>query len=199
MRFLLCLILFFTYCSPVYVGETDGKAYLVRGKDQLESGKYNDAILSLSAAEKEFPLLGDYALLWLSDAYHEIGDHKESLNIIHTLTSKYPASPLIKQSRIREIKEAEEVSEENIQQLYESYIKDYPDDTEIKYLYARWLKKNGKDDIATQVFKDIYLSAGSFSTMALSELKSSDITAEDLFKKGTNLMNMRDFKSAESV
>jgi soluble lytic murein transglycosylase len=199
MRFLLCLILLFTCCSPVYVGEVDSKAFLKKGKDELETGKYEDAILNLSKAERDFPLLGDYALLWLSDAYHEIGDHKESLRIIHTLPSKYPLSPLIKKSRIREIKEAEEVSEDNIQQMFESYIKDYPDDMEIKYLYAQWLKKNGNRDMSKSVFKEIYLDAGPFSTMALSELSSSDISAEDLINKAAKLMSMRDFRQAESV
>src|SRR4030043_1666794 len=114
LRF-LCLLIFILHCSTIHCEDIDGKAFFKQGREQLDSKKYEEAIKNLSAAEKEFPLLGDYALLWLSDAYHEIGDHKESLNIIHTLTSKYPASPLIKQSRIREIKEAEEVSEENIQ------------------------------------------------------------------------------------
>lgn len=199
MKYLLCLILFITYCSPVYSGEIDGKACLKKGKKELESGKYEDAISSLSAAEKEFPLLGDYAMLWLSDAYNETGNHEESLKTIRTLLNKYPHSPLIKKSRVREIKEAEEVSEENIQQLYESYIKDYSDDAEMKYLYALLLKKMHKKDLAKSVFKGIYVDAGPLSGMAYSELLSSDISVEDLIKRASNLMSAMDFKGAESA
>jgi soluble lytic murein transglycosylase len=199
MKCFLCLILFITYCLPVYGGEIGGKAYLKKGKDELESGKYKDAIFSLSAAEREFPLLGDYALLWLSDAYHETGNHKESLKTIRTLLDRYPHSPLGEKARIREIKEAGEVSEENIQQIYESYIRDFPCDTEVKYSYALWLKKNGKEDTAKSVFKEIYLDAGIFSGMAYNELNPSDITVEDLIKRASNLMGTMDFKGAESA
>ncbi|MEW6215731.1 MAG: tetratricopeptide repeat protein, partial [Nitrospirota bacterium] len=177
----------------------DGKAYLKKGKNELESKKYEDAILCLSFAEKEFPLLGDYAMLWLSDAYHETGNHKESLKTIRNLLNRYPLSPLKKKARIREIKEVEEVSEENIQQMFESYIKDYLDDTEMKYAYAQWLKKNDKTDIAKPVFKEIYLDAGPFSEMAYNELSPSDINVEDMIKRASNLMKTMDFKGAESA
>jgi soluble lytic murein transglycosylase len=184
---------------PVYSGEIDGKTFLKKGKNEIEKGKYEDAISSLSAAEKEFPLLGDYAMLWLSEAYQETGNHRESLNTIRALLTRYPNSPLRKKARVREIKEAEEVSEENIQQIYESYIKDYPGDAEVKYLYPLWLKKNGKKEMAKSVFKEIYLDAGDFSNMAYSELSSSDISVEDLTKRASNLMRGMDFIGAESA
>jgi soluble lytic murein transglycosylase len=199
MRRFLFFLLFIAYCSSVYGCEIHGKAYLKKGKHELEGGKYEDAISSLSAAEREFPMLGDYAVLWLSDAYHETGGHKESLKTVRALLKRYPHSPLGKKARIREIKEAEEVSEESIQQTYESYMKDYPGDTEIRYLYGRWLKQNGKKDIAESTFKDIYVDAGPFSDMAYSELSSSDISVEDMIKRASNLMKVLDFKGAESA
>ncbi len=192
-------MLFITYCSSVYGCGIHGKACLKKGKHELEGGKYEDAISSLSAAEREFPMLGDYAMLWLSDAYHETGDHKESLKTVRALLKRYPHSPLEKKARIREIKEAEEVSEENIQQTYESYLKDYPGDTEMRYLYALWLKQNGKKDMAKSTFKDIYVDAGPFSGMAYSELSSSDISVEDMIKRASNLMKVLDFKKSESA
>ncbi|MEW6419248.1 MAG: transglycosylase SLT domain-containing protein [Nitrospirota bacterium] len=208
MKHFLFIILFISYCLPVYSGEIDGKALLKKGKNELENKKFEDAIFSLSAAEREFPMLGDYALLWLSDAYHENGKHRESLKTIRTLLDRYPHSPLWEKARIREIKEAEEVSEErgynqrseeNIQQIYEAYIKDFPCDAEVKYLYALWLKKNGKEDTAKSVFKEIYLDAGIFSKTAFNELNPSDITVEDLIKRASNLMSAMDFKGAEAA
>lgn len=199
MKHLIFLTLFITFCLPVYAEEIDGKAYLKKGKNELESKNYKDAIASLSEAEKEFPLLGDYALLWLSDAYHENGDHKESLKTTRILLKKYPRSPLVKKSRSREMREAEEVSEENIDHLYETYVKDYPGDTEMRYLYAEWLKKNGKKDKAKSIFKDIYVEAGSFSEIAYSELSPSDIRVEDMIKRASNLIKMMDYKNAESA
>lgn len=199
---LLCLLFFALHCSIVYCEEIDGKAYLKKGKDQLENKKYEDAIQSLSVAEKEFPLLGDYATLWLSDAYHEIGNHNEAMKTIRTFPKKYADSPLKKSARIREIKEAEEVCEENIQQIFESFIKDYPKDTEMKYAYARWLKKDLKKDntdVAKSFFREIYIGAGYLSEQACNELSPTDIQTGDLIERAANLMSLMDFKGAESA
>src|SRR4030043_2234987 len=66
---LLCLLMFILQCSIVYCEEVDGKALLKKGKEELDGKKYEEAIKNLSEAENKFPLLGDYALLWLSEAY----------------------------------------------------------------------------------------------------------------------------------
>lgn len=191
-------MVFVISCLPVHSDEIDGKTSLQKGKSELERKKFQDAISSLSQAEKEFPLLGDYALLWLSDAYHEIGDHQESLKAVRTLLKKYPLSPLAKRARVGEIREAEEVSEDSVGPLYDSYLKTFPDDSEMRFLYARWLKKNGQKDKANSIFKDVYTDAGPFSGMAYSELSSSDITAEDMIKRASNLIKAADYRGAES-
>ncbi|MDI6890625.1 MAG: transglycosylase SLT domain-containing protein [Thermodesulfovibrionales bacterium] len=196
---LLCLLLFTLHCSLIYGGEIDGKALLKKGKDELEGKRYEEAIQSLSVAEKEFPLLGDYALLWLSEAYQEKGNHGESLKTIRTLLARYPDSPLRKKARAREIKMAEEVSEETVQNLFESFVRDYTDDTEMRYLYAQWLKKKDKIDGARSLFREIYAGAGPFSELAYNELISSDIRVEDLIERASNLMKLRNFKGAESA
>ncbi len=77
------------------------KHFSRQGREELEGKKYEDAIKSLSIAEKEFPLLGDYALLWLSDAYHETGNHGEALKTIRSLLKKFPDSPLRKESTFK--------------------------------------------------------------------------------------------------
>ncbi|NWF53024.1 MAG: transglycosylase SLT domain-containing protein [Nitrospirae bacterium] len=196
---IFCLLIFIIQYSIVYCEEIDGKALLKKGKGELERWKYEDAIRSLSEAEKEFPLLGDYALLWLSEAYHETGNHAESLKTIRSLLKKYPDSPLIKKSRIKEIEEAEKVSEENLQQMFESFLKDYPNDNEIKYAFAKWLKKNDKLDAAKSIFKEIYISGNLFSGLAYNEISHYDVTVEDLIKRASNLMEFRDFRGAESA
>jgi soluble lytic murein transglycosylase len=199
MKRFLFLILFVTSCLPVYRGELNGKDYLKKGKYELDKAKYEDAISSLSAAAKEYPLLADYALLWLSDAYHENGNHEESLNTLHSLIKKYPRSPLIKKSRAREIKEAVELSHENVQKLFESYVKDYSGDADIKYMYAQWLQNNNQKDRAKAIFRDIYIEAGPFAKMAYSELRPSDISSDDMIQRASNLMDAMDFRGAESA
>lgn len=199
MKRFLFLILFITSCLPVYSGDLDGKEYLKKGKYELDKAKYEDAISSLSAAAKEYPLLADYALLWLSDAYHENGNHEESLNTLRSLIKKYPRSPLVKKARSRELKEAVELSQENIQKLFESYVKDYSGDTEIKYMYAQWLQNNDRKDRAKTIFRDIYIEAGPFAKMAYSQLSASDISPDDMIQRASNLMDEMDFRGAESA
>jgi len=199
MQYLVTLILFFTLCLPSYGEDLNGKAYFQQGRNEFNSGRYEDAIVSLTRAVKEFSVLGDYALLWLSDAYHETGNYKESLESIRTLLKQYPHSPLVKKSRTREIKEAQEVPEENIQTLYECYVKDYPSDAEMKYLYAQWLKHNGQTDKARLFFKEIYIDARAFSMMAFQELDASDINVGDMLKHASNHIKLVNYKTAESV
>ena len=184
---------------PGHSDEIDGKVFLKKGRDALKRGNYEAAIVSLSRAEEEFPLLGDYALLWLSDAYRQTGCHKESLKTIRNLIEKYPRSPLIRRSRAREIEEAEEISETNIQALYRSFIKDYPDDMEMQYLYASWLKKTGDHDGARDIFKSLYINAGPFSDKASCEVRSAEVSVKDLIKRASNLMSAYNFKKAESA
>lgn len=199
MRYLISIALVITLCCPVSGEDLDGKAYLVKGKNEFQNGRYADAIVSLTKAEKEFPVLGDYALLWLSDAYHETGDHNRSLEAIRTLLKQYPHSPLVKKSRVKEIQEALDSSDDNVQTLYESYVKDYPSDTETKYIFAQWLKEKGQIEKAKLLFKDIYRDARAFSLMALQELDASDIGVGDMLKHASNHIKLMNYKTAESV
>lgn len=198
MKHLVCLIFVVLFWLPVYAEELDGRASLQQGKKELESGKCEDAIVSLKAAEKHLPVLGDYALLWISGAHHEIGNHVESLKTLRTLLKTYPHSSLTKKARASEITEACEVADENIRQLFESYIRDYSGDIEMKYVYAQWLKNNGRQDQAKSIFKDIYIDADLFSVAAYAELSPSDICIEDIVKRASNLVRHSAYKDAES-
>jgi peptidoglycan lytic transglycosylase len=199
MKYLVSIILILTFCFPVYGEDLNGKAYLQKGKNELDNSRYDDAMVSLTRAWKEFPILGDYALLWLSDAYQETGDHKQSLETIRTLLKQYPYSPLAKKSRSKEIQEALKVSEEHVQTLYESYVKDYPSDAEMQYRFAQWLKQNGQHEKAKILFKDIYRDARSFSMMAFHELDATDIGVGDMLKHASNQIKLMNYKTAEST
>lgn len=199
MRLFLCFLFIIVSAVPTYSVEPDGKVLLKKGREALKRGNYEEAITSLSEAEKELPLLGDYALLWRSDAHRKTGDQKESLKTIRALMKKYPRSPLIKKARSISIKDAEAISDKNMQRLYKAFLRDYPKDMEMKYLYASWLKKTGNEDKARSFFKEIYIAAGSFSSKASRELRPADTSVKDLMKRASNLMKVYNFKKAESV
>lgn len=199
MRYLLSLIVAMTLCCSVWGAETDGKAYLKKGKADLDAGKYTEAIAHLTRAERDFPLLGDYALMWLSDAFHGSGDHARALEAIRSLLTRYPQSPLLQRARIREVQEAQYVPGENVLKLFESYTADYPSDAEMKYLFARALQEDGQRAKAKEILKDIYRRAREFSVTALQELDSADIGADDMLKHAINHIAQMNYQTAEAT
>lgn len=196
----LLIVVSFCFLGLASGEGADGKALLIKGKNELDAGRYAEAIESLSAAYKRLPVVGDYILFWLSNAYKESGNIAESDSKIKELLKGYTDSPLRKKARSVEIKNL--VASNNMPhdlKVFESYIKDYPEDYGIKFLLAQLLKNNEAEKAKT-IFKNIYISSeGIFSKMAYNELTPSDITLQDLIEKASNLINAMEFKEAESI
>ncbi len=189
---LLCLLI-----SPNPAAGEDGKEYFKKGKADLDSGRYDEAVKKLTEASKELPLLEDYSLLYLSMAYHRLGDHGRSLDVIRTLLKKYPQSPLVRKARAAELREAKEVPGEKVLPIFDSYVRDYPDDEEMYMSYAFLLKQSGDPGRAKDIFKKIYLMAGANSKTAYSELSPSDIDSSDMLERAENLIKRSEFREAE--
>ena len=186
----------------------DGKALLVRGKDAMDAGRYPKAVESLSAAHEKVPVMRDYILFWLSKAYQELGNINEANNKIKELLTGYPDSPLRKKARSMEIKNiiaSNEIplgfeSQRPDLKVFEAYIKDYPEDYDIKFLFGQALKGQGKAERAKTIFKDIYVnSPGIASKAAHNELTLPDITVYDLIEKASNLISAMEFTEAEAI
>lgn len=204
LRMLLCffaaimLPLVLIGISDNVYAENDGNGgFLKKGKDDLEAGRYADAVNDLSAAERESPLLGDYTLFYLSDAYYNLGDHKKSSDALRTLLEKYPQSPLTKKARLNEIREAKENSDADLMSLFEAFLKEYPEEEAVGMMYGSFLKQKGDSEKASSLFKEIYVRAGSLSGAALEQLKPAEIKTSDLIERASNLMKRFEFRSAE--
>ncbi|KAF0144646.1 MAG: soluble lytic murein transglycosylase [Nitrospirae bacterium] len=199
-KFLL-IALSLSFLGPTSGEGIDGRSLLLRGKDAMDAGRYPEAIESLSAAHEKVPVMGDYILFWLSKAYQEAADINESNNKIQELLAGYPDSPLRKKARSMEIKNI--IASNEIPpglKVFEAYIKDYPEDYDIKFLFGQALKSQGKAERAKTIFRDIYVnSPGISSKAAHNELAPSDITAYDLIEKASNLINAMEFAEAEAV
>ena len=196
---LLALVLpFMTFIALNASAEAlDGKGYFKKGIQAIEDRRYEDAVKELSVSQKEFPLLGDYAMLNLSAAYHELGEHDKSLETVRMMLQKYPQSPLVKKARLFEIREAKENSQENLLRLYESYVRDYQEDEESAIMYGLLLKKSGEAAKARDVFKKVYMEAGVFSSAAYAELAPGDIRITDLIERAVNLTRRSEYREAE--
>ena len=192
---LILLALFFPINSPA---SNEAYEYLLSGKDSLDKGDYEDAISQLTTAYKKMPgLLDDYILMWRAEAYENRGDIVKALNDINEIKEKYKDSPLIKEVRLKEIKLLINKNNPGVSVLFDSFIRDYPSEFDIKYAYASFLKENNQPKRAKEIFKEIFISASPLSKNALNRLSPSDITIEDIFKRGKNLNNAWFFIEAE--
>ena len=190
------LVLILLLLSTSAESDTDCKAHFRQGRKDLEALRYSDAVSNFSLALKEFPLLEDYTLYYLAEAYHGMGDCRKSLDTIHSLLERYPATPLRKKARVAEIREVKDTGGDVIK-LYEAYLKDYQGDEGVLFLYGKALSEAGNTEKASVVFKKIYIGAGKSSQAALSELKAEDLTSRDIIERAYNLFRRYDFAEAE--
>jgi soluble lytic murein transglycosylase len=170
---------------------------ILNGKASLETGDYEKAIIMLTSANKEMPFLGDYILFWRAKAFEGRSETAKAIEDLRTVIKNFPDSPIIKSVRLREIELVQQDGEKDIDDLFRKFISDFPSETKAKFAYAAYLKNHGKNDKAKALFKEIFISVTSYSKSAGEELSSSDITAEDLLRKGKNLNNAWLFKEAE--
>ncbi len=174
-----------------------GKEAFEKGRSDLASGRYSDAVSWLLIAQKDFSVLEDYVLLYIADAYHNLGEHEKARDTLKDLIKRYPSSPLRKKARMAEIRTEKEIRNELQLPLYEAYVRDFPEDNEAYYTYGLLLKKNGEQDKANAVFKRLYIRAGHLSSAARSELSGVEITPADLVERASNLSRQYDFEEAE--
>jgi len=187
--------------SPVFTEQFDGRGYFKKGKLELDKGRPEEAVRSLLIAQKEFPLLGDYASLYLSDAYHRLGDHARALEAVRSLLSTYPQSTLLKKARSSEIREAgeaaaRETADVSVRKLYEDYVRDYPDDDDMAMAFAVSLKQQGETARAAAIFRRLYIKGGAHAVHAFAELNPREIKVADLIERSSNLMKRYEFSEA---
>jgi len=191
-----------TFIFSTASGEnSNGRAFFVKGKSQFDAGRYTDAVESLSEAYKGLPVVRDYVLFYLSSAYNGSGNLSESNLRLKELLRDYPLSPLRKKARALEIKNfiaaGELVQKPDI---LESYVRDYPEDNEMKFIFAQYLKDKGDTEKAKAIFKTLYLKGeGTLSRISYNELTATDITLQDIIEKAASLSNAMEFKKAEAA
>jgi soluble lytic murein transglycosylase len=175
----------------------DAAKNLRDGKSDLVAGRLDDAVKELDVAQKEFPLLGDYALFYLSSAYRKLGDHNKALEAVRSLLGRYPDSPLVRKARAVEADESKEVPGEDVLGIFRAYVKDYPDDEKAAMTYGTLLKQAGETAKSDEVFRKVYIMAGAFSDQALAAVNAKDISPADLAERASNLINNYAYKEAE--
>ena len=192
----LALIPFTVFSSPSS-GDSGGREAFRNGKADFEAGRYADAVTNLAIARQEFGILGDYALSYLAEAYHSLGEHTKALDAVRSLLQQYPSSVLKKKARMIEIREVNDSGGTDRLDLLQAYVRDFPDDDEAAYRYGQLLTRNNEKSSAVAVFKRLYVGAGHLASAARTELSSDDITIADVLERSANLAKQFDFSDAE--
>ena len=177
----------------------DDAQFLLRGRNSLENGDYDKAIVLLSAAYDRLPLLGDYALFWRARAYEGKAEYNSAIRDIRTLKEKYEESPLFRKASLKEIKLLIKKDDTSAEKLLDVMTRGNPSNMELKYTYARYLKEHNEVSRAKELFREVFISACALSSNASDELSLSDITAEDLVDKGKALVSAWRFEEAEKI
>lgn len=194
---LFTIFLIFIFLPSDSLSQLSSLDYLIKGKNSLTSGNFQKAEEYLTKSLQEFKEIGDYILLWRANAYKKMNRYEEALKDINELKRNYPKSPLIKDARKEEIELAKLLDLPELEQLYQSFVKEYPEEIKIKFDYGVYLKEHEKFTEAKKIFKDIFITASSLADQAEKELSEKDITINDLIKKAKALNNAYQFQKAE--
>ncbi|MDX9714235.1 MAG: lytic transglycosylase domain-containing protein [Dissulfurispiraceae bacterium] len=196
---LMLLSLFLVVSVSAQETLSEGLTQLKSGKGLLDRREYSNAVAELSAAIEKVPDIADYGLLWRSMAYEGMYETSLALNDITTILSEHRTSPLIKTARKKEIELNNKLGSIKTTEILEAYVKDYPYDWDMKFLYAGLLKNSGQTEKAAAIYKNLYIQPTPFSGSARKELPASAITTEDMVKRGENLNKAWFFQSAEKI
>ncbi len=219
---LLCVMLFsaLSYAGINGPGTSGLHKNFRYGRELFERGRYDESIAAFRTAYGELPVIGDYTLLFMAKAHNRMGRFDDSERCIDQLLKEYPDSSLKKKARtlrLRNLVLSRETTPLNqkaqggyadsltpdgaavVMKHLESYVSDYPDDTEMLFFMARMMKKVGKIDNSKKIFTRIYIGNSSFSEAAYRELKPSDIKPDDMLAKALNLMKAYEFSTAETI
>ncbi len=198
-RILLLIVLFLAPSARAADEAGAGESYFILGITHYEAENYAEALTNLSAAYETLPSVGDYALLYIAKTYIQTGNASNALKTLRKLYEMYPDSLLVEEARGLEVMASLKRNEHGAPGLLRHYVEDYPSDMEMKFLLAGILKDTGRTDEAKRFFKEVYVDAGPLSREARAELDAGDISAEDLLKRGTNLIRNTEYNEAEKT
>lgn len=199
LLFLLIFTLFLPFKSFAAEGQkTEDYELIIEAKKYFDRKDFTKAITLINESIEKYKIFEDYLLFWRAIAYENMGDLDKAISDIKKIKETYKDSTIVKKARLKEL-ELYKRNDSDYIKLLESFVTDYPQDLNIKFAYAKILKEKKELDKARALFKEIFISSSSLSKDALAELSLSDISVEDLLKRGENLNTSWLFKEAEDA
>jgi soluble lytic murein transglycosylase len=191
------MILLFPLLS--FAQAPDGKERFRAGLRSLEDKNHDAAIANFTAAYHELPVVGDHALFYASRAYLEKGDNVNAMEHINKLVAEYPGSPLKQQAESMIIIDTIGNNSDMAIELLVPYVYTYPEDEEMKFLFARLLKDMGLEKMAEDLYRELFISAGPKSGQSYEKLRDKNLGPDLLLSRGNNLLEQNRYVEAEQT
>ncbi len=173
-------------------------------QELLKRERYSEALSLLKDFDRD-NIVPDLILLYRASAERGVGRFEESNSLIKRLRVDYPDSPFIKKGMAIEARNYISIlgkgtdASTEIESLLSDYASSHPDDHEVSFIFARYLKKKGETKRAKALFIRVYKGNSIYSEDALSELDIPDITARILVEKATNHIKDMEYRKAEEI
>ncbi|MCI4627146.1 MAG: tetratricopeptide repeat protein, partial [Candidatus Magnetoovum sp. WYHC-5] len=195
-NFFVLLIVLFTAINV----EADTSPYddLKNGYTMLSKKEYLKAKTYLDRYLARDKLLADYALLWRATTYEHLKETDKALADIAQIKN-YPSTPLIKKALTLEINILNKTAPPLVTiKAAEGYLKRYPSDDSVRYIYATLLEKTAAQK-AKREFLNIYVDAGTYSKDAINHINKAALTPDEHLKRAANLTKQAKYKEAEDT
>lgn len=167
-----------------------------------ESGRYSDAVKSFRASSESLPLIADYALLYMGQAYLKLHDPEAACEAAARMLNKHPGSPLEQAAMKVNVECTQGLGNKDLKWLLQAYVTKYPRDTEKSMLLAKLLihPSSSPSDIkkGQELLLRIFIKAKRFSKEAYSLLDKASVRASDHVKRATNLIKAARYEEARA-
>ncbi|NOZ24528.1 MAG: transglycosylase SLT domain-containing protein [Nitrospirae bacterium] len=218
LLFLLLAVAIF----PVLTGLADASALPEADKEVLEvppeAGQYSELLSRLVVETEKAGMLGDYLLFLSARRAYATGKYRQSLADADEFLHLYRDSYLARDVRLLKIKAMYEILSRlnpgtstggcfgsdapvyaSTLKVMEDYIRDYPYDQEVLYLYAKTLERAGMETGAEDVFRSLYIRAGRYYAEVKEKVSPDDLTTDEVVLMSRNLRRALRLKESEAL
>lgn len=193
-------LIFMALAHPSYAYTEAGITQFKEAMLKYRSCEFALATEKFVEAREALPVLGDYALLYQAKSHSELKAYARAEETLKELQRSYPDSPIRQESMSLLIQTLKNSGDDSrLLGAIEKHLQSYPSDRDMRFLEASLLKKLGKGERATEIFKDIYIGAGHLAKDAGEQIDISGLKAQDLIARASNLIDQMDYDEAEAT
>ncbi len=187
-------------------------------REETDDPRYREVVRGIASDADRAGLLRDYLLFFTAKDSCKRDDHHRCLREIERFLVLFSGTYLTREMRLLRLRTLHAMLnhdptgdscsgdapvpaslEGEALRSAEDYLKDYPDDEEALYLYARMLKRSGKDLKARRIFKSLYIRAGEYYSEVQGMISPEELTVEEVLVHNRNLYESLRLKESEAL